>query len=281
MDAVGFTQKDVANAIDKIWEQTLEKNNFPNSVDSPKAFIWGGGPGAGKSSSMGIVSRKYLNDNALVISGDDFRRYHPNFRNIKKVFGDLWSEKTSTWSAEIFKEVFQRATEHQLNIHIEGTFRNANIPLKTMNDLKTKGYEVNFAVVIASKELSQQSINERYEKQKEQGKTPRAVDAEYLKEFYKTFSENVVKVAKSKEYNLFLVYERKASKAPQKVFSSTLGKELTKEFINQMLNRLLAKLRFPIKLGMTSFRHSVLDTESKNEFCKNSNKSILKQQGIQ
>jgi len=67
MDAVGFTQKDVANASDKIWEQTLEKNNFPNSVDSPKAFIWGGGPGAGKSSSMGIVSRKYLNDNALVI----------------------------------------------------------------------------------------------------------------------------------------------------------------------------------------------------------------------
>jgi len=37
------------------------------------------------------------------------------------------------------------------------------------------------------------------------------------------------------------------------------------------INRLLAKLRFPIKLGMTSFRHSVLDTESKNEFCKNSN----------
>jgi len=34
--------------------------------------------------------------------------------------------------------------------------------------------------------------------------------------------------------------------------------------------RLLAKLRFPIKLGMTSFCHSVLDTESKNEFCKNS-----------
>jgi len=39
---------------------------------------------------------------------------------------------------------------------------------------------------------------------------------------------------------------------------------------SQDLIRLLAKLRFPIKLGMKSFRHSVLDAESKNEFCKNS-----------
>jgi len=43
------------------------------------------------------------------------------------------------------------------------------------------------------------------------------------------------------------------------------------KYKTQKDNSLLAKLRFPIKLGMTSFRHSVLDTESKNEFCKNSN----------
>ena len=239
---LAFTKDDLDKVIDKIWDREAIKNSdFPTPVNDPKVFLWGGPPGAGKSSSMEKVSKMYLDNNSLVISGDDYRKYHPNFKEIVKAFGDDWSLKTSDWSAAVFERILEKASDLKYNLQIEGTMRDSKVPLKTADQLLQKDYEVNFAVALAPKDVCWSSTLERYEKQKEQGQIPRAVDKGYMNDFFKTFSKNVVEVFNSKKHNLFLVYARYKGKAPEKVFSSKLGKPLTKEFIDKILDNAKSK----------------------------------------
>lgn len=234
---LAFSQDDIDKVIEKIWQREGIKNsNFPTPVDNPKAFIWGGPPGAGKSSSMSKVSKEYLNDNSFVISGDDYRKYHPNFEEIVKAFGDEWSLKTSEWSAAIFDEIFDRASNLNYNVQIEGTMRTAHLPLKTADMLLQKGYNVNFAVALAPKELCVESTVERYERQKEQGQIPRAVDQSYINDFFKSFSQNVVEVFNAEKHNQFLLYARYKDIAPEKVYSNLKDKPLEQSFIDRILD---------------------------------------------
>ena len=67
-------------AFDMIWDGlTTQSKARPTS--SPKGFVLGGQPGAGKSKMVSRLGAE-LNRNLLVINGDEFRRYHPNFDEI-------------------------------------------------------------------------------------------------------------------------------------------------------------------------------------------------------
>lgn len=232
-----FTEEDINNVIDEIWiDEVLENSKFPKPVSDPKAFVFGGPPGAGKSSSMDKVAAEYLDSNALIISGDDYRRYHPNFR-ILKTYGDEWSLKTSEWSAAIYEKIFEKATKEKYNIQIEGTFRDKKIVLATLDRLKDKGYAVNIAVVVASRALSEESIKERYDRQKKAGLAPRAVSAQYLDEYYQKFSSNTVDIFMAQKHSIFVVFQREKGKPVEKVFDSTLSKEpITEQFIDKIIN---------------------------------------------
>ena len=238
---LSFTPQDLQEAVESIFNESLLESGYPTPVSNPKAFIWGGPPGAGKSSGMMKVSKKYLDNNSFIISGDDYRKYHPNFDQIVKLYGDKWVDQTSKWSAAVFNRILEKASTLNYNLQIEGTMRTSKAPLDTANKLLGIGYDVNFSVVLAPKELCWKSTIERYNNQKEQGEIARAVDKGYMNDFFKTFSKNVVEVFNSKKHNLFLVYARYKGNAPEKVFSSKLGKPLTKEFIDKILDNAKSK----------------------------------------
>ena len=68
-------------AFDMIWDGlTTQSKARPTS--SPKGFVLGGQPGAGKSKMVSRLGAE-LDRNLLVINGDEFRRYHPNFDEIQ------------------------------------------------------------------------------------------------------------------------------------------------------------------------------------------------------
>lgn len=50
-------------------------------VQNPKAIILGGQPGAGKSLLHRIYKKKF-NQNIAIINGDDYRKYHPNIKEL-------------------------------------------------------------------------------------------------------------------------------------------------------------------------------------------------------
>lgn len=231
-----FSQEDIDSKIDEIWNEVVVTSKSPSPETTPKAFVFGGPPGAGKSSSMDKVAAEYLNRNAIVISGDDYRRYHPNFKQILEKYGDEWSLKTSKWSAAVYERIFEKATMQKYNIQIEGTFRDTKIVLKTLDRLKDKGYIVNIAVVAASRALSEKSIKERYDKQKEAGQHPRAVSTRYLDEYYPKFTQNMEDIFNAKKHHLFLIYRREEGKGVEKVFDNTRDKTSSlKDFINSII----------------------------------------------
>ena len=60
-------------------------------------YVLGGQPGAGKSTLTSRIEEKMRN-NIIAINGDDFRSYHPNYKNLVKAYGDdsvLYTQKFS------------------------------------------------------------------------------------------------------------------------------------------------------------------------------------------
>ena len=73
----------VKEQIDLVWEeQILDKNPLATPQKNPIGFVLGGQPGAGKSNLIDKI-RKEQGKNVIVINGDDFRKYHPDYANLQ------------------------------------------------------------------------------------------------------------------------------------------------------------------------------------------------------
>lgn len=70
-------ESDLNNKFPKVWGR-LSNNSSLFTLEQPIGVLLGGQPGAGKSfATMEIKER--LNDNVLVINGDEFRSYHKHY----------------------------------------------------------------------------------------------------------------------------------------------------------------------------------------------------------
>lgn len=145
-----------------IW---LKATDYKTPSKSPKAYILGGQPGAGKSVMIDKILQNELQGNAIVISGDDYRRHHPSYKLIQEKEGILSAKYTQAFSAKITEMLIQKASDEKYNLIIEGTFRTANTPLKTLDILKSKGYETHIAIIATPARISRASCLERYKKQ--------------------------------------------------------------------------------------------------------------------
>lgn len=155
---------------DKIIEDKF--NNIWKNITSDKkqtseltAFVFGGQPGAGKTRIINNINEKEFKGNAIVISGDDYRKYHPNFDQIQKIEGKLSAKYTQYFSSKITEKLIQRAIDEKYNIIIEGTFRTSETPIKTLSILKERGYTTNILLKTCNKEQSWQNCLKRYEEQ--------------------------------------------------------------------------------------------------------------------
>ena len=235
-DILSFTKEDIDRVFPKIWDRELIKNSdFPEPTSHPKAFIWGGPPGAGKSSSMSRISKTYLDDNSLIISGDDYRKYHPNFKKIVQTYNDRWSLQTSKWSSAIFDRVFEKAIERGYNLQIEGTMRSQEVVLNTVDFLSKEGYKVSFAVTLTPKNLCWDSTIERYEKQKVQGMISRAVDREFFDNYFDSFADSIIEIYDKNKDKLFLLLSRDDSTEAKVVYKSSLENIINIDLIKKLV----------------------------------------------
>ena len=71
-------------------------------TENPKVTLLGGQPGAGKSGLENLINIK---KNYVSISGDDYREYHPRFKEINLEHGREASKYTQQWAAEITEKL--------------------------------------------------------------------------------------------------------------------------------------------------------------------------------
>lgn len=146
------------------------------SVDEEKStIILGGQPGAGKSC---FYHKRDDLSNFIAINGDEYRRFHPNYNNIIKADPAHYAERTQSFSNRVVETLISDLSDKGYNLIIEGTLRNPDVPIRTCEHLKTKGYEPELVVVTCDAEKAWRSTISRAEFLKSKGAAPRLVPIE-------------------------------------------------------------------------------------------------------
>lgn len=190
----------------KIWAD-LTSNNEIKATDSPKGYVLGGQPGAGKSNLISLVEMENKG-NILVVNGDEFRKYHPQFDEIQERYGKDAPKHTAEFAGKMTGRVIEKALENKFNLVVEGTFRTAETPLKTLSDMKQKGYSTSVHIMTTSAEVSWKSTLERYEKMLAAGEAPRYTDKAHHDKVVAELPKNADTVFQSGRADNFRVYSR-------------------------------------------------------------------------
>ena len=203
MDYSEYSEDDFKKTFTKIY-RALTFDMSP--VNTPTAYILGGQSGAGKTNIHHIIQMQ--NPNIIVIDGDRFREYHPNFAIIHRLYKTEASNFTQSFSNNLVNKLIDCLSSEKYNLIIEGTCRTIDVPLKTCCALKGKGYRVELAVMCTDKNISWQSTIDRYNEMKAHGLVPRAVPKDKYIEMVKAIPHNVSQLYKLNIFDEIVLYNR-------------------------------------------------------------------------
>ena len=188
------------------FKQILEYyKSMYSPTENPKVVLLGGQPGAGKSGLENMINEK---KNYASISGDDYRKYHPRFKEINLEYGRDASKYTQQWASEITEKLIKELGKEKYNLIIEGTLRTAELPLKVASAFKKAGYEVELNVVVVKPEKSRLGTLERYETMLKQGDDPRMTPKEHHDLVVENIGNNLEIIYNSKAFDNIKLFDR-------------------------------------------------------------------------
>lgn len=173
----------------------------------PIAVVLGGQPGAGKSALQDIA--KQTIPEIVIVNGDEYRRYHPNFEKIHKEYGDDFPKHTAEFSGKVTEMLKSKLMEQGRDILVEGTLRTASVPLKTCREFKEKGYDVMLGIMAVKPEISYLSTILRYENMKDMGMIPRKTAKDHHDLVVNNLPANLKEICETGEFDEVVVYNRK------------------------------------------------------------------------
>lgn len=77
----------------------------------------------------------------MFVNGDVYREFHPNYDTLIKN-PHTYSENTQIFSNVFTEELIKEAIQNKYNIIVEGTMRNPQVPLDTVNLFRQNGFRV-------------------------------------------------------------------------------------------------------------------------------------------
>ncbi|VOJ95005.1 zeta toxin [Streptococcus pneumoniae] len=132
------------------------------SSKQPIAILLGGQSGAGKT-TIHRIKQKEFQGNIVIIDGDSFRSQHPHYLELQQEYGKDSVEYTKDFAGKMVESLVTKLSSLRYNLLIEGTLRTIDVPKETAQLLKSKGYEVQLALIATKPELSYLSTLIRYE----------------------------------------------------------------------------------------------------------------------
>ena len=190
----------------KVFQQILKfyKSRY-SSQENPKAFLLGGQPGAGKSAleNMINIENKYVS-----ISGDDYRKFHPLYDKLNKIYGKDASKYTQKWSGEMVEYLLKEARKEKWNVILEGTLRKAELPIREAKDFKENGYSVELYVVAVKPEKSYLATLQRYEEMIVRCRIPRMTPKEHHDLVVNDIGDNLEIIYNSKAFDNIKLFDR-------------------------------------------------------------------------
>ena len=263
----------------KAFQQILKfyKSRY-TSQENPKAFLLGGQPGAGKSAleNMINIENKYVS-----ISGDDYRKFHPLYDTLNKIYGKDASKYTQKGSGEMVEHLLKEARKEKWNVILEGTLRKAELPIREAKDFKENGYSVELYVVVVKPEKSFLATLQRYEEMIVRGRIPRMTPKEHHDLVVNDIGNNLEIIYNSKTFDNIKLFDRENNllynyrESPNISPKSILDKEFYCEWKKEEIKKIEEKWQLLIKMmenRKASFEEiSQLENEKEQIFSKISN----------
>ncbi|MDG8911775.1 zeta toxin family protein, partial [Streptococcus pneumoniae] len=109
------------------------------------------------------IKQKEFQGNIVIIDGDSFRSQHTHYLELQQEYGKDSVEYTKDFAGKMVESLVTKLSSLRYNLLIEGTLRTVDVPKKTAQLLKNKGYEVQLALIATKPELSYLSTLIRYE----------------------------------------------------------------------------------------------------------------------
>lgn len=203
MIKINFTNEEFESKLKQLYKELTD--DIKKSVEK-KAFLLGGQPGAGKSGLTNILEQE--NNNLIVINGDDFRKEHPHFIELQKMYGKESVEYTKTFAGKMTEALISKLSDEGYNLVIEGTLRTSETPLKTQQELSKKGYQVEMAVIQVRPEVSYLGTLTRYEEMIKLGLQPRATLKKDHQVVVDNIANNLSKLYNTKVFSNIRIYNR-------------------------------------------------------------------------
>ncbi|RHE64446.1 toxin PezT [Streptococcus gordonii] len=129
---------------------------------NPIAIFLGEQSGAGKT-TIHRIKLKEFQGNIIVIDGDSFRAQHPHYLDLQRTYGKDSVEYTKQFAGQMVESLVENLSDLGYHLLIEGTLRTVDVPKKTAELLKSKGYDVQLALIATKPALSYLSTLIRYE----------------------------------------------------------------------------------------------------------------------
>ena len=211
-----------------------------STQENPKVFLLGGQPGAGKSGLENMINIK---NEYISISGDDYRKFHPLYDQLNKIYGKEASKYTQQWAGEMVEHLVKEAKKEKWNIILEGTLRTLELPIKEAKGFKENGYSVELYVVAVKPEKSYLGTLQRYEDMIVKGRIPRMTPKEHHDLVVNNIGNNLEAIYNSKvfdniklfdrENNLLYNYKESPSISPKNILEKEFNREWKTEEIKE------------------------------------------------
>ena len=159
MEIQDYTDSEFKHALAR---NLLSLTRGKKSSKQPIAILLGGQSGAGKT-TIHRIKQKEFQGNIVIIDGDSFRSQHPHYLELQQEYGKDSVEYTKDFAGKMVESLVTELSHLGYNLLIEGTLRTVDVPKKTAQLLKDKGYEVQLDLIATKPELSYLSTLIRYE----------------------------------------------------------------------------------------------------------------------
>jgi UDP-N-acetylglucosamine kinase len=139
------------------------------SVKIPQLIIIGGQQGSFKD-DLQKVALKEVSYNAIVLSKDELRKYHPHFAEIQSHYPDMLRVFTDDLAKTLLSNLENEAIEKQLNVVLKASLVDFEKIAKKINLFKTNTFNINVKISAIHKMFSYLNSEENYERMLSEGK---------------------------------------------------------------------------------------------------------------
>ena len=133
------------------------------SVKIPQLIIIGGQQGSFKD-DLQKVALKEVSNNALLLSKNELRKYHPNFAEMQSHYPDMLRVFTDDLAKTLLSNLENEAIEKQLNVVLKASMSDFDKIAEKINLFKTNTFNVKVKILAIHKMFSYLNSEENYER---------------------------------------------------------------------------------------------------------------------